>query len=320
MPIPRATVQPPAPLADEPAPAAPENSSARTPWWRWWERTDDGSADRTLFAQGMAAYEQGSLGTAIRRLKKLIKDHPTSRYREEAIWRAADAYFQQKEYYKAYEQYENLLTQYAGSAYYRDGLLREIEIADLFLGPVRRRVLGVPLLSGETEAIEILRRVYEHQPAGDLADDVVLKIADYYWAKSRWPESEDYYDKYCREYPNGESVLYAELQRAKCTIERCRGPLYDTTCLQLAYDRLQAFQQKYPNEGWQQGVPELMLAVRDTQAEAMYRIAERYLRGGEPLAAAFYAERLRGKFADSPWSDRAAAFLIDAPLTQEPNP
>ena len=61
-----------------------------------------------------------------------------------------------------------------------------------------------------------------------------MRIADYHWSKRDWPAAEDYYDKYCREFPNGPSVRRAELLRAKCAIERCRGPRYDTTCLQLA--------------------------------------------------------------------------------------
>jgi outer membrane assembly lipoprotein YfiO len=172
--------------------------------------------------------------------------------------------------------------------------------------------------SGDTEAVEILRKVYEHQPTGDVADDVVLRIADYYWSNGQWQEAEDYYDKYCREYPNGEAVLRAELQRAKCAIENCRGARYDTTCLQLAYDRLRQFQAKYPEVAEKENVEGLMQAVRFRQAEGLYEIAARYRRAGQPLSAAFYAERLRERYPDTTWAEMAKEFLADsAPAKQE---
>ncbi|MBE3071308.1 MAG: outer membrane protein assembly factor BamD, partial [Planctomycetes bacterium] len=295
---------------------APDNTGRSGFNWRFWQRKGDPNADRGLYEDGKASIASGRQSEAARTFKKLIKDYPASASRESAMWLRGNILFDQKDYYKAYEQYEELLTQYAGSAHYRDALLKEIEIAELFLGPVRRRVLGIPLLSGETEAIEILRRVYEHQPAGDLADDVVLRIADYHWSKGQWTESEDYYDKYCREYPNGDAVLHAELRRAKCAIERCRGPRYDVTSLQLAYDRLNQFQRKFPEEAKREGVPDMIAQVREMQAQALYEIALRYRRGGQPLAAAFYAERLRQRYPDSPWSSMAGEFLADGAAIQ----
>jgi outer membrane protein assembly factor BamD (BamD/ComL family) len=174
------------------------------------------------------------------------------------------------------------------------------------------------MMRADTEALEMLRKVYEHQPAGELAASVVLRIAGYHWAKGEWLEAEDYYDKYCREYPNGQAAREAELKRAKCAIERCRGARYDTTCLQLAYDRLRQFQAKFPDVAEQENVPILLDEVRNRQAQALYEIAARYHRAGQVLAAAFYAERLREKFPDSPWNAIAAGFMADSAIQEEP--
>jgi len=308
-------------------PSAAEKAEPSSPWWRF-GRPADPNPDRTLFEEGRRAYEARDYGSAARTLKGLIKKHPASPHREEAMWLRAEALLARKDHYAAFHQYEDLLTNYAGSPHYRAALQREIEIAEVFFGPTRRKVLGIPLTSGDTEAVEILRKAYEHQPAGDLADDIVLRIADHHWSKGRWPEAEEYYDKYCREYPNGPDVERAELQRAKCAIEKCCGPQYDTTALRLAYDRLRQFQAKFPDAAAREGVADLMAAVRDRQAESLYGIAWRYRRGHEPLAAAFYAERLRERFPDTRWSERAREFLADTspdrqrppPVPEEPKP
>lgn len=301
-------------------PPAGTTTGDTPPWWKRWQQQGQPDADRLLMADAKSYADRGWNVMADQAYKRLIKGHPASPLREEAMWQRANLLFSMKEHFKCYDQLEQLIGDYAGSPHYRDALLKEIEIAELFFGPERRRILGIPMTSGDTEAVEILRKVYEHQPAGDLADDVVLRIADHYWSKRQWPEAEDYYDRYCREYPNGEAVQRAELNRAKCAIEKCRGPRYDTTVLQLAYDRLRQFQQKFPEMAEKEGVADLLVQIRSQQAEGLYEIAARHHRANQPLAAAFYAEKLRDKYPDTPWAEKAKAFLADtAPARQEPS-
>jgi len=305
---PREAVPRPLPDTEKPNRTEPEEK----PWYeraKWWAKPPAPGGDADLWKRGQAQFDARDYGRAEKTLARLIKDYPQSPYRAEAMWLRAEALFARQRYYKAYEQYEDLIKQYAGSPRYHQALRREIEIAELYLGPVRRRVLGIPLLSGETEALEILRRVYEHQPTGDLADDVVLRIADYYWSKRRWEDAEEYYDKYCKEYPNGEAIRHAELRRAQCTINQCKGPTYDTTPLRLAEDRLRQFQEKYPQDAVRHGVPALIERVRDLQAQSLYEIAARYWRAGRPCAAAFYAETLRRQFPSSTWAAKAEALV-----------
>ena len=313
-PKPAPAVQPP-PAATE-APAA----ESKPPWYAWWRRSPDPNADRTLLEEGRRAMEAGNPGKAVGPLKSLIKKYPDSAYRGEAMWLRGEALFARKDYYPAFEQYEEMLTQYAGSPHYRQALERQMAVAELYLGPVRRRVWGMPLLSGETEAIEILRRVYEHQPAGDLAEACLLRIADYYYEKGQWQEAEDYYNKYCQAFPNGERIVHAELARAKCAIARCGGARYDITSLGLAYDRLRQFQQKYPDAAREEGVADLLAQLRLSQAEALYNVAAHYFRAGKPLASAFYAEQVVARYADTPWADEARALVAKMNLEKEPKP
>ena len=317
--------EPPAPRpapapAETPSPAAktatpPASASER--FNAWWDGIAKPSDETMLFERGRAELSSKDYRAAANDLKSLIKNFPASRNREEAMWLRAAALMGMEDYMSAFDQYEQLITQYAGSPHYRDALLKEIEIADTYLGPTRRKVLGIPLTSGDTEAVEILRKVYEHQPTGDLADDIVQKIADYYWSKEKWAEAEDYYDKYCREYPNGPAVRVAELRRAKCAIERCRGSRYDTTCLQLAYDRLRQFQQKYPEDAEREGVADQLAKIRLMQAEALYETAINYYRSGRPLAAAYYVERLQQKFPDTIWCEMSRQFMADISMKKD---
>ena len=310
-----------APAATEPKPpeaatAAPE-ASASERFRNWWDGIVKPGGETAIFEQARAELSAKDYRSASRDFKSFIKNYQASRNREEAMWLRAAALWGLEDYMSAFDQYEDLIKNYAGSPHYRDALLKEIEIADLYFGPTRRKVLGIPLTSGDTEAVEILRKVYEHQPTGDLANAVVQKIADYYWSHEKWAEAEDYYDKYCREYPNGPAARTAELRRAKCALERCRGSRYDTTCLQLAYDRLRQFKQKFPEDAEREGVSAQLAKIREMQAEALYETAINYYRTGKPLAAAFYVERLQQKFADTIWCEMSKQFMADISMKKE---
>ena len=303
--------QPPAAKGDAPAPSMSEQMQ------NWWDGIVKPGSETMLYERGRAELSAKDYRSASRDFKSFIKNYPASRNREEAMWLRAAALWGLEDYMSAFDQYEDLIKNYAGSPHYHDALLKEIEIADLYFGPTRRKVLGIPLTSGDTEAVEILRKVYEHQPTGDLANAVVQKIADYYWSKEKWADAEDYYDKYCREYPNGPAARTAELRRAKCALERCRGSRYDTTCLQLAYDRLRQFKQKFPEDAEREGVSAQLAKIREMQAEALYETAINYYRTGRPLAAAFYIERLQQKFADTIWCEMSKQFMADISMKKE---
>jgi outer membrane protein assembly factor BamD (BamD/ComL family) len=312
-PAPVLPVKPAAPVVE---PAVTDRPPERSPTGR--KTTTEGGA---LFEQGRSELAARSFGSAARTFGKLVKEFPNSTYREESLWLRAQAYLGAADPYAAFEELEELLTQYAGSPHYHEALEQEMKIAEAFLTGTHRKVLGLSLLaSAEDEGVEILRKVYEHQPKGDLADRVVLRVADYHWTCGHFSDAETYYDKYCHEFPNGAAVKQAELKRAKCAIERCRGPRYDTTGLQLAFDRLSQFQQKYPADAERENVATLIGQVRDLQAQGLYETAAHYRRRSQFQAASFYAERLRERFPESPWSEKAAGFVIPGAAKEEPKP
>lgn len=274
-----------------------------------------------LYNQGRAEVIAGHFDGGSKILGELIGKFPQSSLRDEAMWLRAAAMLAGGDHYASFEQLEALITEYAGSAHYQDALQQEIAIAEAFLSGTHRKIWGMTSpLDAHSEGLEILRKVYEHQPRGLLAESVVMKIVDYHWAKHQWADAEDYCDKYCREFPNGPSVRRAELMRAKCAIETCKGPRYDTSGLQLAYDRLNQFQKKYPDEARQENVAGLLDQVCDMQAQSLYEMAMQYKRAGKAQAAAYYAERLKERYPDSAWTERVAPLLAARPPKEDRQP
>ena len=83
---------------------------------------------------------------------------------------------------------------------------------------------------------------------------------------------------------------------------------------------LNQFLKKYPEEARQENVAALMDNVRDMQAQGLYETAVLYQRTGKPQAAAYYADRLRERFPDSVWAERAAPMLAARPAKEDRKP
>jgi len=90
--------------------------------------------------------------------------------------------------------------------------------------------------------------------------------------------------------------------------------------LQLAYDRLNQFLKKYPEEARQENVAALMEGVRDMQAQGLYETAALYQKTGKPQAAAYYADLLRQRYPGSAWAERAEPMLAARPAKEDRKP
>ncbi|MDP6379771.1 MAG: outer membrane protein assembly factor BamD [Phycisphaerae bacterium] len=278
--------------------------SRRRAWPRRAAKTDE-----AVFVQAKGEYTDRYYGSAGRLFKRLIKRHPTSPHREEAMWLRGESLYRKRAYHAAFEQYDKFLDSYAGSEHFADALNRQFNIAEIYFGPTRRKIWGIPMFSGNDEAIEILRKVYERQPSGWLAGNALLRIGDYYYGQEFPVEAENYYEQYVKEFPEREHVKEAMIRSAQCAIEQCKGAVYDTMPLNVARDRLHRFQKTYPEEGKKEGIRLALASIRLVEAEKEYRIANYYRRAGHADAAAYYAERVMVEYGDTPWAERARQLI-----------
>ena len=101
-----------------------------------------GGEEADLYNQGRTEIAEGAFDDGAKSLRRLIDKFPQSSLREEAMWLRAAALLATGDHYAAFEQLEELITQYAGSPHYREALVKEIKIAEAFLGGVHRKILG----------------------------------------------------------------------------------------------------------------------------------------------------------------------------------
>jgi len=268
--------------------------------------TDD---DADLIRRAIEAFRKGRYSRARSSAKRFLKKHPGSAGREAAQWLQAEALFSGQAYYDAYASYADFVKSFAGSDLAGKALRRQVECAEALLGPARRKVLGLPLLSGDEEALAMLEKVYARRPTGPLAADAIFRIAEYHLDHGNFEEGEEMLRKFLGQFPNHARSRQAELWSAQCAMASHNGPRYDDSALRRAYDTLMAYRNKYPAMAAQENVDGALQQIRHLRARKKVETAAYYRRAQRPKAAAFYARRVLDEYPGTPAAATARKIL-----------
>ena len=153
---------------------------------------------------------------------------------ERAQYHLAECQYQQKKYCAALSSFERLHTEYPATGYIDNLVRREYEIARLWMTQVDQhtpadkklpwfaRLDGrLPLFGTRKFALEALEHVRHNDPAGPLADDAAVKIADHYMKRREYDTAAQYYAQVAAEYPKSPLCLYARLAALHARIRSC---------------------------------------------------------------------------------------------------
>jgi len=211
--------------------------------------------------------------------------------------------------WNALSDYEiNIAVRFPESDVFPIALERQFEIARLYLGGLRRRMLGFRLENANDDAIEALLRIQERMPSSELAERAAIEVMDYYYRTGQLELATTMSDIYLTNYPRGQRRVEALTLAIKANIARYRGPTYDGRSLLDAAVQIRRLMLLYPLVAEQQGLGEAQLeAIDEASADQLFDTARWYLKRGDPPSARFTLGRLVRKYPRS----QAAARALD---------
>jgi len=236
---------------------------------------------------------------------------------DDALFLKAQAFFDRKRYYQAFETYEQLLDGYGASPWFEPALRQEVEIARRFLAGEKRIVWGFIRASARTEGVEILDRVVERWPGSELAARALMMQADYYYQEGRFVEAQSTYQVIAESYSKSSFYEAALLRSAEATHAQYRGPRYDARCLTDARIRYEQYRARFPGPAEQLGLGERLYRLDWAEAEKHYEIADYYGRTHREGAVRYYVSYLESHWPVSEWTRRARALLPPTPRSAE---
>lgn len=252
-------------------------------------------------AQARALLAHGEAKKARKLLDKWAENHPDDERYFEGVFLLGEAWFECRDYYRAYEQYEVVVENTAGELF-RSALRREKDVALAFLSGEKRIVWKFLRLPAHEEAIDILDRIWERVPGTRLGEDALLIKANHFFQRGEMDVAQDEYANLAREYPAGRFVQLAMLRSAEAAEAAFPGIRFDDRPLLEAQERYRQVQSSFPAYAAREDVSLRLEGIRELRAAKDLDIGRWYERTRQPGAAEFYYRQL---LAD--WPDTLAA-------------
>lgn len=219
-----------------------------------------------------------------------------------------DARMLNGDYYRSIADYEAIVGLFPGTEYYRTALQREYDIAQLFIGGVKRRGrwLRVRLYPAGDIGVELLIRIQERLPGSALGEQASIGIGDYYFKQGTMDMAVEAYSIFLEAtYPDSQLREWAMLRLIQASLAQFKGPEFDPTGLFEAAQRLEQYRDEFPAAAERIGADALLVRIRESLALKDWVTAKWYERRGEQVSAVTLFRRLIQDFPETAAASRA---------------
>jgi len=241
-----------------------------------------------------------AFGRALSQVKAFVKAHGTEDpLYPDVLVAQAEAQIGRRDFVVARETLQSFLSQFTGTAATSDAVRLEFIIAESFLDGAKRKLWGVPLLSGEDLALQILGEISADFPDDHYAELALKTKADYLFKTGEHALAELEYNRLIREYPRSRYHEYAARRAAEAALASFAGVQYDDSALVEAAERFEEYRAAYPAQADREGVALVLDSVREMRADKEYLIGEYYERTEHLSSAVFYYKLVRKDWPDS---------------------
>ncbi len=290
--------------------AAPRPAQAK---WIW--STDTGLVDtkdyesadpQELYERGKNLYDQGKYDDAATEFSRISLYASEETFRERAGFMHGEALFQSGKYYKSYVAYDDYLTLWPRTPRLKEVIKRQLDIGIKMMDGAKKDLLGVPILSGRSTGVEILRKVLDKYPFEDFSVEyhwtLVNKLQEAGQHEDAALESEALLERY----PDSAFAPGALFLKGQAELSGFAGSDYDPRPLDNAKRTFQDYVHQNPN-GDKLGEAQARLAeIAEKEAEQEYGHAVFYLKDvDKPESARVYFESVVENYPGTAWAVKA---------------
>ncbi len=266
-----------------------------------------------LMNKARAAEERGSNGTALSAYGKVSKRYPNSVYAPEAWYHTAKIRLARKEYLKAFDAFQQVLSRYPNTKRFNEIIGEQYRIASALLDGARNRMWGfLPGFRNREKAIQFFETILVNAPYSDYAPLSLMNIARGHRRLGNTEEAIDALDRMINTY--GQSLLTpdAYLKLAQAHAGLVEGPFYDQASTKEAITYYEDFMILYPSDSGVAAAEKGVDAMKKVLAESKMKIGDFYFYKRDNFTAArvFYNEAITA-YPDSDVANRAKKRLAE---------
>lgn len=276
----------------------------------------DTEAD-ALLAQANGWIQQGDYKKAIKSLKQLCVHHRTATCAPQARFMMAQCYEKLEEHRDAFDQYQRVITDYAGSPLYMESLNAQLAMAQRAVGgELKGEVLwGLWKVNMDSSVvIKWLRTIIQNAPYNDMAASSASVLAQYFMDRERFADARVTYALIAEKYPESKYAPSAQLMVAHLWANSQTRGDQNRANLARAEEAYEEFSLRFPNHKDAGKALAQASTMRSLMVAQELDVAIYYLERSKQYAAAVFClkEVIRQKSINPDAAAKAQALLPQA--------
>jgi outer membrane protein assembly factor BamD len=285
----------------------------------------EGKNALALMNKARAAEEHGSKISALGSYSKVTKKYPNSIYAAEALYRSAKIRLARKQYFQAFEQFQQILVRYPNTKRFNEIIGEQYRIASALLDGARSRIMWglLPGLKNRSKAIEYFESILVFAPYSDYAPLALMNVARGHLKERNTEDAIDALDRMINAYPQSLLAPDAYLKLGQTHAMLVDGPYYDQASTKEALTYFEDFMILFPNDASIPTAAKGLDAMKQMLSESKMKIGDFYFykRSNYTAARVFYNEAITA-YPDSPVAKRAKEKLaaVEAKAAGKPAP
>jgi outer membrane protein assembly factor BamD len=249
-----------------------------------------------LMNKARATEEKGRYSTAISYYGKVVKRYPNSIWAPEALYRSAHLRFLRKQYYKAFDAYQEIIAKYPSTKRFDEIIGEQYRIATAMLNGARNHFFFalIPGFTNREKGVQYCEQIVIDAPYNTYAPLALMESSSGQRRIGNLDEAIDALDRFINSYPQNIMAPDAYLKLAQLNAALVDGPYYDQASTKEAITYYQDFMILFPGDH-NVGIAEKGLAdMKQTLAESKIKMADFYFykRSNFVAARVFYNEAI----------------------------
>lgn len=179
----------------------------------WADRAD------TLYKEGLDLEGKGSRDFAVFKYLAIVRDYPRSKWADAALFKIAEFYYENRDYFNAKENFEGLVRSYPESNFVKMSRQYLESIAEIYgktgsEGAIKKIISGIENLKNEQKWDEALGECDKLSALSPLPDEYKTRLAEYYKAcgdayvkDEAWGKAKIAYEKVMKITPDDAEAL-----------------------------------------------------------------------------------------------------------------
>lgn len=251
------------------------------------EETVSGNAQE-LFELGQSAEMKGSLGTAQKAYRALIRRYPKDALAPAAAYRVARVQETSGAYLKAADSYRLLVEKYPSSPHFDESIEAQFRIGEMYLNGKKLKLLGIAVKSSYDSAIQIFNAIVRTAPYGRYTARAQFDIGLAAEKQDNAPAAVAAYAAVAEKFPEDPIAADALYQIGYIWLTSSRGGVRDAKAVANARTAFQDFLFRYPKSEKVAQARENLRHLEEKQTTDAFQIAKFYDKQKNYGAAVIY--------------------------------